>query len=441
MDAKLKLKYLILTIIVLSRSIFALPDNNLQPSEKIGLDPEYALSMLDENSYYTKKPLILLQRKGLSTEMLISTRLRVLGDYMSTNTEDKFGYLGRFPTDFHGKSGSELAIQNVDLGVTLYLTTWFSTYAEFFYSPSMTFSPAGSYPSSTNADPTRQNVSVRFAYAVIGNLKKSSIYGYIGKFRTPFGDISTYSPFTQNMLFHYFGGLGQGLSIGYHNQQFNIVISALQGGPQQRVVNSGGEDGKVDNYALNADYTILMKKLHMKFGMGYLGGTTYCGGFPIKHFSLCDGYRNPAWDAHAELNYNHLSVKAEIAKTTKVWPGTGTGVIDGEVLNFSPSKVTAFAIETKYDFYNFVFKKPTTISLSYSEGIQGPKNTPWEFNKQFVVGLSSKVNLYIDAFAEYIRVLGFAPLQFMTGNTSNVSTISDTNVRENVYLIGLAATL
>ena len=70
-----------------------------------------------------------------------------------------------------------------------------------------------------------------------------------------------------------------------------------------------------------------------------------------------------------------------------------------------------------------------------------------EKQDQFVVGTAWFVRPSVKLFAEYIRVHGFAPLNFMSGGSirdedGNVipdRTISDASARADVFLVGVNA--
>ncbi|MCY4556477.1 MAG: hypothetical protein OXF79_08900, partial [Chloroflexi bacterium] len=90
---------------------------------------------------------------------------------------------------------------------------------------------------------------------------------------------------------------------------------------------------------------------------------------------------------------------------------------------------------------------PVDLSAEFSRFTAGPDGAPWERQDQFVVGASWFVEPSVKLFAEYIRVEGFAPLNFISGGSirdedGNVladRTISDAATRSNVFLLGINA--
>ena len=85
------------------------------------------------------------------------------------------------------------------------------------------------------------------------------------------------------------------------------------------------------------------------------------------------------------------------------------------------------------------------LSSEFSRFEAGPRGAPWEKQDQFVVGAAWFVRPSVKLFAEYVRVDGFAPLNFISGGSirdedGNVlpdRTISDARARSDVFLAGV----
>jgi len=421
----------------------------------IGIDSDFTYAMIDQNNNVNQKPLFLLQNRqvGLESKLYLGLQARAIGFLIKTNQQDKFSYLMRFPPDFTGDYGSELLINNVNIGLLANVSSWMALYSELNWDPARTFEgvdekitvqdPTGAplvIERGRVVDATRQTVSLKQAYMLFGDLDKYSVYGYLGKFRTPFGLDDTVSPFSANMIFHYFNGLSHGAAVAVYKEGVHLTAALLQGGPQFRTVNSGNYGGDVDNFAISASY----ENEFVRIGGGVLGGTGYSSDFPIAHFAIT-GRRNPAWDGHLRLRFNPLTVSGEIVQTFKVWPGTaGTPT---QPANFFPaSKVTAYALEAKVDVAEDT-AVPSAISVSWSEGRQGASGSQWEFNRQLTIGFQAKVQSNIGVYFEFNHLQGFAPLQWMTGfyppgaPPGTFVLPSKRDVKQNLGLIGITVAL
>lgn len=73
---------------------------------------------------------------------------------------------------------------------------------------------------------------------------------------------------------------------------------------------------------------------------------------------------------------------------------------------------------------------PTRYSVSWSEGIQGPTDSEFQFNQQLVLGMAFDLGPNAMASLEYVRSLGFAPLM-------NITTVSDRDVVQDSFVGGL----
>lgn len=61
--------------------------------------------------------------------------------------------------------------------------------------------------------------------------------------------------------------------------------------------------------------------------------------------------------------------------------------------------------------------KGVDLSSEFSRFEAGPRGAPWEKQDQFVVGAAWFVRPSVKLFAEYVRVDGFAPLNFISGGS------------------------
>ena len=411
----------------------------------VRVDPGYGYAILDPTTDINRKQRLILERKRNGT--LAPDTLHVQGavtavvDYQTSNRADKFGYLMRHPTASNqvGKEVSEAVVHSAQLGASAMLGDWIAAHGV------MLFNPEQSFGKGTNTDLERNQVQVRRAYVLIGNLERSRLFASLGKMAVPFGLTDTVNPFTASTVWHAFGGLANGVAAGYVGESLNLTAMGIQGGSQFRAVNTPVEGtnvpSKVNNFAVDANYTFrpgLIGKLLV--GGSFLHGSAYCQDFPVAHFMPCRD-NNPAFDVYARLESGNLLLKGEFARTLDAWPGT----FNPGMPEFAASDVTAFDIGARYrlEFYG----GPVDLSAEFSRFTAGPDGAPWEQQDQFVVGASWFVRPSVKLFAEYVRVEGFAPLNFISGGSvrdedGNVladRTISDAATRSNVFLLGVNA--
>ena len=57
------------------------------------------------------------------------------------------------------------------------------------------------------------------------------------------------------------------------------------------------------------------------------------------------------------------------------------------------------------------------LSAEFSRFVAGPDGAPWERQDQIVLGTAWVVRPSAKLFAEYIRIDGFAPLNFISGGS------------------------
>lgn len=327
----------------------------------------------------------------------------------ATNTEDKFPYLGRFPTDFGGDTATDARILQANTHLTAYVAPAVSAYGELLFSDVFTF-----------GDFKQGSLQVRQAYAIIGDLDTTPFYFYLGKKNIGYGDFSTLSPFTQSVTWHYFAALAEGIGIGYHDQAWDISLAAINGGRGIRL-NDSTERGKLNNLAANA----LWKRgtsggNRLQLGMGFLLGTIY-DGFTAEHLDTNQfgtDY-NSAWDVNGRLDVGCWTLAGEFVSTTSSWPVTG-------------ALVSAYHAELAYWLSRT--GQPSYFSVSWSAGDQGPDGSEFEFNRQLVVGYSREFHPRCRVSAEYVRSMGFAPL-------INITTVSDRDVAQDSLVLGMTIVL
>lgn len=416
------------------------PDRD--PSGLVRTNSRYAYEILDPTTDINRKQHLILERRRDGT--LAPDRLHLQGavtpvaNFQNSNRDDKFGYLMRHPTSRNqvGSTVSEAAIHSAQLGMTGTLGKWFTGHVQ------MLFNPEQSFGAGTNTDLERNQVQVRRAYALVGDLDRVPVYTSLGKMAVPFGLTDTVNPFTASTVWHAFGGLANGVRLGYAGERLNLSAMGVQGGAQFRVANAPVEEtgvpSRLNNFALDANYSFETGSLGaLLLGASYLHGSAYCQDYPVQHFEPCRD-NNPAFGIYGRLADGPLTFKAELARTTDVWPGT----FNPNIPQFAASKVTAFDLGAKYRLDSG--SGPVDLSGEFSRFVAGPDGASWERQDQFVVGAAWFARPSVKLFGEYIRTEGYAPLNFISGGSIRDGkgdivhdrTHSDRSAHSNVIMFG-----
>ena len=409
----------------------------------VRVDPEFGYEVLDPTTNINRKPRLILEGRRDGT--LAVDRLHVQGavtavaNYQSSNRADKFGYLMRHPTAANqvGTTVSEATIHSAQLGLTGTAGDWIAADAVFLFDPEQSFGRG------TNTHLDRNQVQVRRAYALFGNLDRSPLYAVLGKMAVPFGLTDTVSPFTASTVWHAFGGLANGVTVGYATERVNLSVMGIQGGAQFRAANTPVKGtavpSRLNNLAVDANYTLeLGLSGTLLVGGSYQRGTAYCQDFPVVHHEPCRKH-NPAFDVYGRLVFGDLTLKGEFARTADVWPGTfNPGMPD-----FAASRVTSFDLGARYRYDSG--RGPVDFSAEFSRFVAGPGGAPWERQDQLVLGAAWFVRPSVKLFGEYIRTDGYAPLNFISGGSVRDETgavmpdrtHSDRNAHSDVLLVGV----
>ncbi len=378
----------------------------------IQLAPNYSREMLDFQNRQSNKEILLLEHSLNSngqTNMTLGAQFRASAIYGKTNDAGKFPYLGRFPTDFEGNYASDIRMLQANLATSASFGPRVHGYFETLFSDVFSFD-----------NPKQGSFQVRQAYVVFGDFTRSSWYGYIGKKNVGFGDMSTLSPFSQSIPWHYFGGLGEGAGIGFDNGIVSATFAGLSGGRGVRVIDSKST-GDVNNFAANLllRMPFAMRDGELKLGGGYIHGTIYDADVAEHLDPTLFGDPNGAWDVNARMRINRLHLGVEYVRTLNAWPVTDHDVI-------------AYSADAALDTYFMTL--PARWSVSWSEGIQGEAGTQSEFNRQLVIGYRVEPSCNSRISLEYVRSTGFAPLIGLT-------SMSNRDVVQNSVVLGLTFTL
>lgn len=407
----------------------------------VGISPEYGYTMLDHAENVNNRTLVLLKARQsgqIRNMVTLSGAATIIANAHFSNRAGKFGYLMRHPTPANqiGKRTQEVTINSAQLAFTVAPTKSLTAYVEMLYDPEQSFG------SGTLTALARNQVQVRKAFVMFGNLDKMPVYVAAGKMDVPFGLQDTVSPFTNSTNWHAFAPLAYGGQIGYYGNGLHVRAMAVQGGAQFRAANTpvGGTTvpSKLNNFAVDANYTYdFTDSINAMLGGSYIHGSAYCQGYPIFHFTACAD-NVPAWAAYGKVNLGRLMLLGEFARTTKIWPGTQVPNPANPLSQFEAAKVTSFTVGGRYRLPVSVL--PTNLSVEFSQFRAGPDGSPWERQNQWVAGLSHRVSKSVDLFGELIRTEGFAPLNFLSGgNFPDGSTWSDADARSHVVMMGVQA--
>ncbi|MBB3207657.1 hypothetical protein FHS27_003482 [Rhodopirellula rubra] len=373
------------------------------------LDVRLSDALLDFQNRQTDKETLILEdharRSNRGPVVIVGGQARLSFLAATTNSENKFPYLGRFPTDFSGSTATDARMLHANAHATAHVTPYASVYTELLFSDVFSF-----------ADFKQGSLQVRQAYAVIGDLNVSPFYLYLGKKTIGFGDFSTLSPFTQSVTWHYFAALGEGIGGGYHDDTWDITLAGINGGRGIRLSDSP-ERGKLNNLAANLTYTLGdHADRQLRLGSGFLLGTIY-DGFTAEHLDanqFGEDY-NSAWSVNARLDIDRITLAGEYVTTTDDWPVTD-------------SPVLAYRTEAAYWFDRG--PSGSHMSVSWSSGEQGPSGSEFEFNSQLVIGYGKRFGDHCRGSIEYVRSSGFAPL-------IDITTVSDRDVVQDSIVLGM----
>ena len=401
--------------------------------------------LLDPTSNINRKPRLILElrRDGTLDPDGVSVHGAVTGiaDYQTSNRADKFGYLMRHPTARNqvGDEVSEAAIHSAQLGFTAPLGDWITGHAQILYDPEQSFG------SGTNTDLERNQLQMRHAYVLVGNLDRLPVSFGLGKMPVPFGLTDTVNPFTASSVWHAFGALANGATLSYARDGLNLSIMGVQGGAQFRAANTPvggtGVPSKLNNLAVDASYEIgLGSGDTLLLGGSHLHGSAYCQDFPVQHFLPCRD-NNPAFDIYGRLVAGAFTLKGEFARTLDEWPGT----FNPAMPQFPASDVTSFDVGMKYRFD--LGYGPLDMSAEFSRFEAGPDGAPWERQDQIVLGAAWFAEPSVKLFTEYIHVDGFVPLNFISGGSIRDDrgevvpdrTISEPTANSDIFLVGINA--
>lgn len=404
----------------------------------VGLETGTSAKLLDHARNVNQRQIVQLEARldgEFDSFVTLSGQVIAVADAHWSNRANKFGYLMRHPTgnNQRTKATQEVAVHSANLAFTVTPTDSLLGYVEMLYYPEQSFG-AGSITALG-----RNQIQLRKAYVLWGNLSKMPIYASAGKMDVPFGLQDTVSPFTNSSNWHAFAPLAYGGQVGYLKDGLSLRAMAVVGGSQFRGANTPVDGtatpSKLNNFAVDGSYTMaLADDASLMLGGSYLHGSAYCQSYPVVHFNPCSD-NVPAWAAYGRLNYGNLEVIGDFAQTTKAWPGTHVPDPTNPLSEYDAHKVTAFTGGARYLFGEEY--AGTRISAEYSKFIAGPDGSPWRRQDQSVLGLAQYLGEGASLFGEYVHTRGYSPLNFISGgNLADGSTWSDYDANSNVIVLG-----
>ena len=385
-------------------------------SELVGSNGSYNFKVLDHSRSTNTKQLLQLEalRDGeLKQKITFGGQITALVNYQKSNIDTKFGWLMRHPTSSNqiGKTVSEAVVHSSNLNLTARLTDNLTGYAELLYNPEQNFASG-----STITGLPRNNINMRRAYLLYGNLENSNVYASIGKMDIPFGLNDTVSPFTNSTNWHSFAGLAYGGRLGYAGDNLHMRAMAIQGAAQFRNANTPVGDSAVpsllNNFAVDANYTFAIDSGSLLAGASYQYGTAYCQEYVVKHFRACDDNVDAA-SVYSRYNNDGLTLLAEFAETLAVWPGTANPNFPAYA-GFEAVKNFTWTVGASYG-YDFGLAQNVDLSIEFSEYVAGDTGAPWEKQDQLVLGASYMPSSNVKYFAEIVQAVGWVPLNFLSG--------------------------
>lgn len=429
----------------------------------VGISSDYTYRVLDHAESTNTKQLLQLRSKQdgeLPQALTLGGQVTAIANYQDANEDTRFGWLMRHPTSSNqiGTSVSEAVIHSANVNFTAKLSDRFTAYVEMLYNPQQNFAA-----NSTITGLPRNNVNVRRAYILWGDLDQSPWYASIGKMDIPFGWNDTVSPFTNSTSWHSFAGLAYGALVGYATDKAHIRAMAIQGGAQFRNANTPVGDtsvpSRLNNFAIDANVALIdSSERSWTVGASYQYGTAYCQdyrndpavlvspgpGLPaintapqgVRHFEPCDD-NNDAAALYTQYAKGQWFLAAEYAQTLDDWPGTFNPYIP----EFAAEENITFTVGARYSA-DVGLHSPLDLSFEFSRFEAGDSGSPWEKQDQYVLGLSYFPEDSVNLFAELIRADGWVPLNFLSGGNpgSEVGTSwSSQSSHTNILNIGIQA--
>ncbi|MBW1849431.1 MAG: LbtU family siderophore porin [Promethearchaeota archaeon] len=376
-------------------------------------DIRYTNTILDWQQDVTEKPLDMLlwakEGKIKANDFIFSTAFWGSLMFEQSNVAGKFPILSRFPSqhDNTSKKAEEQVINNFALGLSLRVLDWLTVYAQREF---------------TEIEFIGQEAwQWRKGYVMLGNLEKFPFYAYYGRNTVDFGWLDAYNPFTHSVPNHFYriDSDDPVIGLGFYKEGLHMIGTLIPSGRHLRTADTEDDNGW-DNGSFLASYEkSISDDFSFKLGTGYLHSTIYNRdiahhpGFNLSASKIIK--RNGAWDAFLEFHWKQLRLGGEFISTLRKWPTT-------------KHRVQALNVQIAYDLE--IFTIPTSLSVVYGRGEQGPSRSAYEKLEQIVAGIEIRPIENIAIAFEYVRNNDFVPLAVIT-------LASDKEVSTNTFIAGI----
>lgn len=393
--------------------------------------------MLDWQENTTGRTLTLLSNRATGVlqpnSLYLGGALQGSFMYQRTSEPGQFPILSRFPF-FSNRTDQEagvFAINNAALTFTSTFGDWTTLHLQPEYSET-------EYPGE------QDELQMRKAFVVFGNLQRSPFYAAFGRKTIDFGNFDSYNAFTQNEGQHYFWAVSDQPvgELGFYKNGFKASVSAFSGGRQLRVA-LADEENNIANYAASIEQEFLLPgNAAFTIGGGYLHDTIYrdnwtahtfagrSNGTPPANFI---SYRNSLVNAYAEYNSPLLDAMVEYTTSLEPWAAAIPQTVDGVPLAqflIDPAGSTTDLSNINFDEELSVLVAQARIkpmlpngrrmaiaasgswgNISDDTGNVGMMGQPTSFekNQQHAVSLEYPVNDFLDLGVEYVYNKGFIP--------------------------------
>ncbi len=419
--------------------------------------------MLDWQENTTGKTLTLLTNRatGVLDPNSLYIGAGVKGGLMWQSTSDagKFPILSRFPffSDRTDKQAGVFAINNAALSFTSTFGDWTTIYLQPEYSE-------------TDFPGDQDEMQLRKAFVVFGNLQKSPLYAAFGRKTIDFGNFDGYNAFTQTESQHYFWAQSDQpvLELGYYNiyNGLKMSVSAMSAGRQLRVAYAG-EDNDIGNYVASIEKEFRMNNGRSAFTLGasYLHDTSYRNNWTAHTFQAIQNgtpptnfieYRNSAVDAFAEYNSPVWDMMVEYTTTLKPWgaaiPQDANGFVNPAYIidpAGSPNDIDNISFDQNLEVltaqvrYKPLLPNGRRLQLAavgswgnIGDDFQGVglggQTTSWKNNQQHVLSVEYPINDFLEVGAEYVYNKGFIPFV-------GPQLVSNDNVTAHAVNVGFKA--
>lgn len=340
------------------------------------------------------------------------------------------------------KTGSQINLPRVALEAVAGINDWTTGVLEL---------GANNVGRTTSSATDNDNLNLDQAYVLIGNLNKSSVYGFIGKKDVDFGNFSTVNFYTMPLdrmafMVHATNSVG----VGFDANNLNAVFTVMNGGSNVNGLNhSTGtaaantgtaytqNNSNINNFAANLTYGMNSNGVDWGVGAGYLNGTR----FNYRKSATADttvgsnsnqfGQRNAAWDLNGHFTVKGIKVLGEYVRTS----GKASAYALGQTDN---STVQGYNVGAIYGFP--LMGNKSTVNADYSV-----VKTTQESAKQFVLGLNNELydNVWVGVEWAYNKGLlnGSSSLSGGSATATNITGLpSDNGSKNNTLLLNLTAT-